>query len=230
MAVSFTGAHFCRDASDNTSLYLVLYGGTDVPAENEYDTTGTYTSISTEFKFAYPGSVNSPTYDGISNVNYAGSWSWNSDRTEVTIPMYWGQITNDDLENQVKTLTNAYLSFYTQSGSDATDWKQVDKIDQGYFMSYGGDGISINFYSGPDLVDQWTSWDGNTGANGDPTHVNTYDDGYMQIFNSPVGTSGRKNVYDTGGFVYNNISTSCSTGGASGDPHITTFGGCRYTL
>ena len=236
MATSFTGAYLSRDATDNTSLYITLYGGTDVPAANEYDQSKS--SFFSEFKFSYPDSVTSPSFQGLSNQINAGNWIWNANRTEVTIPMAYNL--NDGITE------NQYGEGYTIAGTggeftslswypylyetpfadlDTTDWKLVDSIATGYYAALYADGVTISFKdSNNNDVDSWDSWNNTSGT------PNTYNGGNMQIFNSPVGTSGRKNVYDSGGFLYSGISLNGSSGGASGDPHITTFGGDRYTL
>ena len=223
MAASFTGAYFSRDTTDNTSLYLTLYGGTDVPAESSYDNS--YSHLTAEFKFSYPESVTNPTYTGIRSSLNSGTWSWNSSRTEVTVPMHWGDITDpSDGYLDGGSGESGWVVDWYAAGNDADDWKQVDKISPGPVLSNGYNGISIEFRDTTNQTfDEWKSWNNTSG-------VNTYNGGNMQIFNSPTGTAGRKNIYDTGGFKYNDISAYSSSGGATGDPHITTFNGNKYTL
>lgn len=230
MAASFTGAYFSRDTTDNTSLYLTLYGGSDIPAESSYDSSKT--SMTSQFKFSYPSSVTDPTFEGIRNSIYSGQWSWNADRTEVTIPMRYDLITADNVDDGYINHSSGgdaiIMDWYPHPDNNTSnhdDWKQVDKMAAGHFVQYAEDGISVGFFdSNNQQVDSWTSWNSNNAS------PNTFDGGNMQIFNSPAGTSERKNVYDTSGFDYSDISAYSSSGGATGDPHITTFNGKKYTL
>ena len=230
MAASFDGAYFSRDTTDNTSLYLTLYGGTDIPAESTYDDAES--ELYTQFKFIYPTSVTAPSYEGIENYWKAGLWSWDSNRTELTVPMYWGDITepgNQGLDGGTGAdwfeLTWYTTNDYNSSSSTADDWKQISAIHTAHFISTGFEGISLTFKDSSDtIVDEYTSWDNTSGT------PNTFEDGLQQIFDSPIGTSGRKNVYGTDGFIYDDISAYSSSGGGTGDPHITTFGGNKYTL
>ena len=58
------------------------------------------------------------------------------------------------------------------------------------------------------------------------------------IYNAPPGTSGRAEIGDNGstangtphGVVSNPIQSMATTSGCTGDPHVTTFDGCKYTL
>jgi len=242
MAASFTGAYFSRDTTDNTSLYLTLYGGTGIPAESSYDNS--YSYIETGFHFNYPSGTNG-TFTGIGNKIKESNWAWNADRTGFTIPMSWNLITSDNYnssgapggEGDDAGLLNYGASdeniiewatgFFVLNGadSDPTDWNTVEDFTGNSYVGQNTiGGIRVDFRNDSDSsTDLWENWDNST-------QPHTYNSGNMQVFNAPVSDVNRKNVYSTDGFKYSDISAYSSSGGATGDPHITTFNGNKYTL
>ena len=245
-SVNFTGLHFTKSSTD---LYVTLTGGTDVPAEDEYDKTAGLSRVALHFT----------TYDsrGLSNDGIpAGTGrnaaqhrinafsvstrldgvTWNSNRTELTVPLGFDMI-KDATQSQWHTQTSWFSTVTRSRDSAETDrtkvhadiWasdvgEEVFNIDRlmpgGYYgveqgtTATGNLQYSVNFYKS-DNSTQTAMW----------LARDTGDDALIPT-NGPSGTS----VFDANGFSLSNIADVSSSAGATGDPHITTFGGDRYTL
>lgn len=245
-SVNFTGLHFTKS---NTDIYATLTGGTQVPTESQYDNTAGLSRVSLQFT----------TFDsrGLSNAGVPGGTSrnaaqhrintfdistrldgvtWNSDRTEFTVPLGFDLI-KDASQAQWHTQTSWFGLVTRSRVSTATDktrvhadiWandagEEVFNIDRlmpgGYYgveqgaSAFGNVQYSVMFMQS-DNTTQTAVWSARD--NGDSALI---------PLNGPSGTS----VFDANGFSLSNIADVSSSAGATGDPHITTFGGDRYTL
>lgn len=240
--VTFTGMYFTKSSTD---IYATLTGGQDVPSESDYDKTAGMSRVVLQFA----------TYDsrGLSNAAVPAGASrnaaqhrintfdistrldgvtWNSSRTELTVPLGFDLI-KDATEAQWHVYTQ-YFGMVTRSRGDsdtdrtrvhADEWAddvgeqifEIDRLMQGakYNVEQGA-GVFQYQYAVYFMED-----DNQTSAG------SWYDtDSNIIPLNGPSGTS----VFAANGFSLSNIADVSNSAGASGDPHITTFGGDRYTL
>lgn len=240
--VTFTSMYFTKSSTD---LYVTLAGGTDVPAESEYDKTAGMSRVVLQFA----------TYDsrGLSNAAVpAGAGrhaaqhrintfdistrldgvTWNSSRTELTVPLGFDLIKNAS-QAQWHTYTD-YFGYVERSRiDDYTDrtrvhadvWAddvgeqifEIDRLMPGARQSVEQGASNFQYQYSVSFME-----DDNSTAAG-----RWYDtDSNIIPLNGPSGTS----VFDANGFSLSNIADVSSSASATGDPHITTFGGDRYTL
>ena len=239
---SFTGIHFSKTSSD---IYATLTGGTDIPAESEYDSTRPLSRVSMNLaSYDSRGLLTGGTAGGANRnaaqhkINTIGTHcrldnvTWNSSRDELTFPLGFHLI-NDATEAQWHTETSWFGVLQINREGSSTGYitvhadvwasgvgEEIFNIDTLMPGARGGtengSASSANQYQ----VTFKDEFDSNVG---DPWYSSDTD---LIPLNGPNGSS----VFATNGFSLSNISTFGSSSQASGDPHITTFGGKKYTL
>lgn len=242
---SFTGIYFTKTSSD---IYATFTGGTNIPAESEYDSTkplsrvavnlGTYDSRGLQSGSTAGGAGRNSAQHKINTIKSTcrlDHVTWNSDRTELTFPLAFNLIA-DATEDQ---------------WHDETEWFSMVQIDRprtiegstGYIVVHAdvwADGVGEEIFN----IDTFMPgvWTGT--ENGSPSPPNQFNATFKDENNNNVGVPWDSNdnaliplngpngssIYETNGASLSNISPFGSTATAVGDPHIKTFDGTKYTL
>ena len=231
--VSFTGIHFTKSSTD---IYATLTGGTNVPAESEYDKTAGFSRVALQFT----------TYDsrGLSTDATGGGTSrhaaqhrintfdistrldgvtWNSSRTELTVPLGFDLI-KDATQAQWHDLT-VWFDIVTRSRDSATTdrtrvhadiWandvgEEIFNIDR---LMPGGKAFTEN--GAACFGDQYTVTFKAT-DNSTTVGVWSSNDSDIVPLNGPSGTS----VFAADGFSLSNIADASSSAGGNSSTSLT---------
>lgn len=238
---TFSKLYFTKSSTD---VYATLAGGQEIPEETEYDKTNslswvqlyftTYDSRGLQTGGTAGGDDRNAAQHRINTFEIGMSLehvTWNSSRTELTIPLgfdlikdaseaqwhnqteYFGLVTRNRVSDDIDS-TRVHADIWAEDVGEQIF--NIDRLMSGaYVNTENGSGAggeaghySVTFKSATQLV----SWGSN--------------DSDLIPLNGPSGTS----VFAANGFSLSNIADASSSAGATGDPHITTFGGDRYTL
>lgn len=237
--------------NSNGKLYLHLDGA---DSTNETVTGASYFRVRLNVKnIVYPD--NYPT-----NYTSCESGKWLTEVAVTLGPQYslndddlkieW-DLVNDGIKSAQGDLTVQWIDNSGGSGlfraqdSSSSPWQDSDCLENNWWRHGLRSGrhfgtatatVHVRYYNDADtLLGIETVADcGLTSA------ANTErSNGVQWIWNAPTGTSGRAVIIDTGddvsgfpvlGVTSEPLQNMATTSGGSGDPHVTTFDGCKYTL
>lgn len=217
------------------------------------DPTGTSETITNANSFR----VRFETYGTIMPSGYPSGYSSCEDGYWLT--QIWGTFNTsytlnneDDLKIEFDTNQLIEALIYSEnSNGDQIDYANSDYV---YNWPMNSDCLENNWWkdglrTGPEtkvIIRYYNSsgtkvgTDHVIGTNARSSANNTFrSNGAKYIYNAPDGTSGRAIVsddnntysgYDAYGVTGSPLQSMATTSGCTGDPHVTTFDGCKYTL
>lgn len=225
MAISLdTSASAYIQKTSGGDLQFTLTGFNNLPSPTSYSDTKSYLSFACEF--VYPSGISGDTIESIEVYFKWNNITVTGDGDIVALLQFsrLDELTFDDGNVYGKINNDDYNIYAYDAGIDADDWtgghyldwRNATQMSQGRFHPHSGGSPtgSIDLVFKDDsytVVEQWDNWDGGL---------------VLTRTNGPGG-----GALNTGSnFTYSGLSTSGGSGGASGDPHINTFGGDNYTL
>jgi len=231
----------------NNKLYLHLDGASGI---NESVTNASYFRVRIKLEFTYPSNYPSGYASCTMNTND------HLQGMEITLGPQFTLDNNNDLKiewdlahNGITDDTDDMLG-YDDGGAiyapDATGgsvpvWSDSDCYENNWWR-HGirvdkEAGVKIVYFTSSDTIAPGEAWVGTNAIS--PTGGNRRSAGAVGIYNAPSGTAGRALISDDGstysgfseyGVVSNPLQSMATTSGCTGDPHVTTFDGCKYTL
>lgn len=187
------------------AYYKLFLGNGAVTYQSGYSGSGCDDWITTLNNTTVGGELTSTSEDDL-------KLEWNLNRTGESVDVYW----------------NNYVAEAPYSDCEENNWwKDGLRVAKGI-------SLSIYFFNSSD---QYLTGGHVIGTNGiDTNGYNERNEGAVWIYNAPDGTSGRALVSDDNsgsspyGVTGSPLQSMATTSGCTGDPHVTTFGGCKYTL